>query len=187
MITIGRYFLLTLLAFSFSANGLSGQVPQDPSAACFKALQSKPELQILKGKVDIGAIRSPTQEMLANTNKPTQVEMEAISTLTGELEECLRQGEEWREKNWPPAAISLFEQYVVLARSLMTDLYEGKITYSNFAKNKASSLAKFKADLSEVAHRLIAERKAQEAQQTSRGSAASARSIAPEDGKGDDE
>jgi hypothetical protein len=73
----------------------------------------------------------------------------------------------------------------VLARSLVADLKDGKTSYSDFAKDKASALVKFKADLTEVA-KLIAEKKAQEAKQASKASAANARQLAPEKGKEDE-
>lgn len=45
------------------------------------------------------------------------------------------------------------------------DLYSGKLTYGDFAKNRASSLLKFKADVNEINVNLTAQQKAQQESQ----------------------
>lgn len=91
-----RYISLLLLIISFKCLGEG----VDQSTSCFAELKSKPEIQILKGKVDLGITDNPTLENLANNSKPTKREKAALSIFVSESENCVNQGEEWRSKNW---------------------------------------------------------------------------------------
>ena len=152
------FFPLLLMVASF--HSLGDDLTQDPTTPCFASLADNPDFQILKGKMDIGGNGNPPLDLLANTKKPTKMEKTAISKLVTANEICIRLGEEWRAKNWPKEVASLLDQYLVLAKSRTADLYARKITYGEYAQADAAALAKYKADLSEIAQKLTAQQKA---------------------------
>ena len=159
---------VSLLALAASFN-CAAEPNQPPELACLLGLADKPELSILKGKIQFGTTESPTLEMMANVKKPNKNEKIAISALVGDVEACVHQGDEWRAKNWPLSVNALYDQHLVAMKALTADLYAGTTTYGKYEQAVDASDAKFKADISEIVEKIKAGQAAnQQAQEQQR-------------------
>ena len=148
-----RHLLLPLL-LAPAAHARAEEAPQDPSVACLKALQQKPEYQMLRGLVDVSGTKTPTPQMLANQRAPNERERAAVAALIGDSEACWRQGESWRAEHWPPEVAALFAQYAGIAKRLLSDLAAGAISYGDFAQTKSAAITRFRKELREILRRL---------------------------------
>lgn len=160
LVRILPFFALWVAPYAWSA-----ETPVDPSGYCFESMPSRPEFQVLKGKVPFGGATNATLEMLASTKKPTAPEKAALSALATASAECMRLGATWRGENYPPTVNSMIERFTVASKARMADLYAGKITYGDFARTASTAEAQFKAEVAEEVQRLVAARKAQLDQQ----------------------
>lgn len=128
------------------------QVP-DPSDACIANLPSQKELQILKGKIDL-ASGPVSLETLSNNKKPTQNEKLAILTFDKTVEQCRELGKEWRIKNVPPTINGMVDRAFSSLKLLLAELYAGRTTYGDFAKNRQELINKLGTQITTEAQRL---------------------------------
>lgn len=104
---------------------------QQVYADCLDALAYNTELQPIRDKVALVSVRDQTFGMLANENRPTSDEMQAIFKWGTEREQCL--------KIFPPSSNpvdQLIHEGNNAIQSLILDLYKGSITYAQFARQR---------------------------------------------------
>jgi hypothetical protein len=122
--------------------------------ACLKALSQSTEFRAIAAKLAVDRRGNPSMEDLANGKKPTKPERSSIAKYMTEADNCERIAEQWRSANFPPPVNALFDQYNLEFKSLVADLYAGKTTYGEFAKQAAMSYRKAAAELASVIDRL---------------------------------
>jgi hypothetical protein len=127
---LGCVLFVPLFAFAQST---------DPSMECFSALESNPELQILKGKVALGNVSGQNLEMLANDKKPSPAEKSALAKWDALRQSCIKQSSEWSHSHYAPNVAVILERLISQFKSNLADLYAGKITYGQFAKARQAN------------------------------------------------
>ena len=128
------------------------QVP-DPTDACIANLPTQKELQILKGKIDL--VSGPVSlETLSNNKKPTQNEKLAILAFDKTVEQCRELGKDWRIKNVPPTINGMVDSAFSSLKLLLAELYAGRITYGDFAKNRQELINKLGTQITTEVQRL---------------------------------
>lgn len=137
---------------------------QNPSSPCLAQLKEDPKVQVLWEKLPFDVTKGQPLEVLANNSKPTSKEKAALSFFASEGERCLDLGAEWRQQNYPPAIISLFNTYRVEMVSALADLYAGKTTYGELAKFRAKRTADLQNSVDVVVRDLEIQRAANEKQ-----------------------
>ena len=134
---LGFVLFVPLFAFAQAA---------DPSAECFNALESNPELQILKGKVALGNVSGQSLEILANDKKPSPAEKSALAKWDSSRQPCIQQSLEWSHSHYAPNVAVILERLISQFKSNLADLYAGKITYGQFAKARQANADNAKAE-----------------------------------------
>lgn len=125
----------------------------DPTDACIANLPTQKELQILKGKIDL--VSGPVSlETLSNTKKPTQNEKLAILAFDKTVEQCRELGKEWRIKNVPSTVNSMVDSAFSSLKLLLAELYAGRTTYGDFAKNRQELINKLGTQITAEVQRL---------------------------------
>ena len=137
---------LTLLGLVFFTPLLVFAQSTDPSMECFSALESNPELQILKGKVALGNVSGQNLEILANDKKPSPAEKSALAKWDALRQPCIKQSSEWSQSHYAPNIAVISDRLKSQFNSLLADLYGGKITYGQFAKARQANLDNAKAE-----------------------------------------
>ena len=133
-------FILFVPLFAFAQTN-------DPSAECFSALETNPELQILKGKVALGNVSGQTLEELANDKKPTPAEKSALVKWDSLRQPCIKQSLEWSNAHFAPNVVVIIDRLGGQFKSLLADLYSGKMTYGQFAKARQANADNAKAEM----------------------------------------
>jgi len=118
----------------------------DPSAECFSALETNPELQILKGKVALGNVSGQTLEILANDKKPSSAEKVALAKWDALRQPCIKQSSDWSHSHYAPNVAVILERLISQFKSNLADLYAGKITYGQFAKARQTNADNARAE-----------------------------------------
>jgi hypothetical protein len=106
-------------------------------------------LQILKGKIDLLNAESQPLEILANNKKPTKKEQPAIALWVEEQKRCSAPGIAYhRSQSLEVGAI--FDQAYADLYISAADLYQGKITYGDFAQATVRRHQTLKGQISAV-------------------------------------
>lgn len=153
--------LIAAFLFALSSAHARADEQEDPSSACFAAMDNKPELMILRDKIAVGDVRTQTLDMLASNKRPSKAERTALAAWVTATDQCAQSGSDWRQAKYPAQINSLIAQYFSATKLLAADLYGGKATYGDFAKARASAYSKLNSDIMETVQRLVAERKAE--------------------------
>jgi len=112
----------------------TGSPPAIPSVAeCETQIVANKNLQILKGKVDLLYSANPPIEILANNKVPSKMEKVAISLWVEEQKRCSAPGIAYH-KSQSREIGAIYEQAYTEMYISASDLYQGKITYGDFAK-----------------------------------------------------
>jgi hypothetical protein len=109
--------------------------PSDPSKACFESLANSTALNPLASKLKLSG-GQPAFEMLADNSYPTEVEKPLIGQWVNERIKCAQQGEMFKSANMPPVLHNLLNKTTNQVNALATDLYSGKLTYGQFARQR---------------------------------------------------
>ena len=102
-------------------------------ADCEKQIVENKGLQMLKGKLDLLNAANQPIEILANNKKPTAKEKAAIALWVEEQKRCSTPGIEYQKSQSPEVGAIFDKAYADLFISA-ADLYQGQITYGDFAK-----------------------------------------------------
>lgn len=87
-------FLLTFILILASNSCFAADGNQNPQLECAKSLADKPELEILRGKMQLVNSEVTTLEMMANSKKPTKNEKTAISLYVDYAVACIHLGDD---------------------------------------------------------------------------------------------
>lgn len=142
--------LKSLVVIGCLGSALSFAQQQDPSAACVREIENKPELQVLKSKITFTFNQSPTLEMLTNEKKVNKEEKAALAIYDETLTSCGELGKDWRLKNYPASLNITLNQILSEQKTMLVDLYGGKITYAAFLKNREQLKEKLNNVVAEI-------------------------------------
>ena len=130
----------------------------DPSLDCYSALAARSDLSDIKDKVGLSGVQDQTFRMLANTDYVSPADKQIIARWADLTNECFKAGLKFRQ-NYPSFALRALEQFRSSTENASLDLYEGKLTYGEFAKRRKEIAAVFGANVIEI-QRLVKEQAA---------------------------
>lgn len=102
-------------------------------ADCEAKIVANKNLQILKGKIDLLNTANQPIEILANNKVPSKKEKVALALWVEEQKRCSAPGIEYHKSQSPEIGAIFDRAYSELFLSA-ADLYQGKITYGDFAR-----------------------------------------------------
>jgi hypothetical protein len=108
---------------------------QDVQIACIADISTNPKYAPLSEKMAVGASRHQTFEMLANSTKATKADKPLIAAWATDRQDCFDRAAEQRATA-PLAVQSLLARLQGQLSSAAADLYNGLITYGEFAKKR---------------------------------------------------
>lgn len=116
----------------------------DPSRKCFTALDSKPELQVLRPKLgSIVAASGVTLEHLARQDKATDEDKAAIKVWADERNKCIDAGKQFRQMYQPAMYNGLpetsNEEFIIA----LSKLYSGEWNYGQFSSHRKQLSVKY--------------------------------------------
>ena len=135
---------------------VAAPVNQSLANNCYQSLEGQQSLLAIKNKVPLSGGR-PTLDMLANDTKPTKIERKAIADWEAALSQCNEHAKNWSNANLNPQVSQLLQNNFNALRSLIADLYAGKISYGKFLKDKQVSDSATSAQITEVSIKIQAE------------------------------
>jgi hypothetical protein len=105
--------------------------------ACFNKLASEPSLTILAGKVAVDDVKKQTFDMLANMSAPTEPEKSAIKHWSNMRAGCYAAVDAFYARTGVPTSLlALYESTKTAGDKLLILLYNGAITYGEFAQKR---------------------------------------------------
>ncbi len=147
--------LLIVLAGCQTNQPAQVSIPPDPAGACKKDLAHRPEFSIIADKLALVDTSQQTFEMLSNISKPNATEKTAIAEWVKAKQYCFGQSREWRSQyNAPTILAAIQETGVSTFLNLTADLYNGKLTYGEYAKARADLTAQLQRQWAEAAQHL---------------------------------
>jgi hypothetical protein len=101
-------------------------------------LAYRSEFSILADKLALATSSQQTFGMLSNTSKPSAAEKMAIAEWAKSGQDCFSMTSEWRKQyNFPPTLAAVQDTSFSSFLNLTADLYNGKLTYGEYAKARA--------------------------------------------------
>lgn len=126
--------LLISLLFAALGIGFANEAAAEFSMAdCEAQIVANKNLQILKGKIDLLNTANQPTEILANSKVPSRKEKVALALWVEEQKRCSAPGIEYHKSQSPEIGAIFDRAYSELFLSA-ADLYQGKITYGDFAR-----------------------------------------------------
>ena len=158
---------ISLLAITVAVIGLTGcqaqmhqsntstPAPLNYGTVCFDDLRTKPELSAIAGKVALGRLGQQTFALFGDTTKPTDEEKAAILVWVNARQACYQLARQWQiETNMPPHFVAMNENSWSNSILMIADLYNGKMTYGEYARARAEAGSKFQQQWAAEVQRL---------------------------------
>ena len=119
---------------------------------CYDYLFALPELSPIADKLNIRSLglAEPTFEQLANAEKAIDGEKVLISKLSKGYDICEGVRNEAKTSDVHPAVVQAYEDNNARRKSSLIDLYNQKITYGEYLKQRQESKTKFKREFDAV-------------------------------------
>lgn len=121
--------------------------------ACSEGIAKNPSLQIISSKISLLDTSQQSFSQLTNSSKPTEEEKVAISLLATEIRRCQAEHDKLYA-DYPLTLTAVNHSSLSAIESLLASLYEGKISYGDFAKmrkqvadNRESAFAQIQEEL----------------------------------------
>lgn len=126
-----------------------------PAVTCFTDLADRPEFQLLAGKLALVITGQQTFVMLSDTSKPNVKEKTVIAKWVKAQQDCFVMFVDWRKQyNLTPALVALSDAEHSSFLNLTADLYNGKLTYGEYAKARADIRAQTQQQWAKVVQHL---------------------------------
>ena len=125
-------------------------VPPNPTIGCINALLSQADFAPISSKIYLGFGKDQPFAMTTNTDKPTDEEKKAIASWMSARQECFNSGNPWRQQYLPPEINAIGNRVWSSFLLLTADLYNGKITYGDYAKQRSQIIVEEEQDYATV-------------------------------------
>lgn len=139
------------------------EVNQSALANCESQILANKQFSILKGKLDLLNTANQPIEILANNKKPSKQERSAIALWVEEQKRCSGPSIEFHKSQAPQIGAIFDSAYTELFISA-ADLYQGKITYGDFAKASMRRHQETKGNIAAVIQQFRAQQQAEKEQ-----------------------
>jgi hypothetical protein len=112
---------------------------------CMNSVGADERLIPLADKVALLQTKTQTFQMLANTTYPSKEEQSLIGIWANARQECFNQAESERVRTTAPPVLPVIAESNVKFNAVTADLYNGKLTYGQFAQIRAQHFAEYQA------------------------------------------
>lgn len=130
---MNKLILGVSIAFCLGTHQIAAQTL---AQRCVSEMEQDAALNPIKGKVAFN-VEDQSIEILANNNKPTVSEKEAIVAWDKKRQDCTKRWSANSPAGDRPSAINALETtYQSATQNLIADLYMGKLTYRQFAQKR---------------------------------------------------
>ena len=129
-------------------------VPPNPTIGCINALLSQGDFAPISSKIYLSFGKDQPFAMTTNTDKPTDEEKKAIASWMSARQECFNSGSPWRQQYLPPEINAIGNRVWSSFLLLTAYLYNGKITYGDYAKERSQIIVEEERDYAAVWHQL---------------------------------
>lgn len=134
--------------------------PPNPGVECIAAIAASNEFDAIKGKMALGSVDDQTLEILANVKKPTKTEKAQIARWVARRQSCMDASLDWYRSYFGLEIAELVSSTFKANLSIIADLYAGKLTYGDCAKQRARVDAEARERLVAIIQRLTEKRAA---------------------------
>ena len=156
-------FCLLLAACATTPNQ-HADLPPDPGQSCVRSLVGDQEFAPIANKMAIGGVSAQTFEMLSATLRLDDTEKPIVAKWVAARQRCFSLTSQWAQQNEMPAILwAARAQEFTETMNLSADLYNGKITYGEFAQRRARAKDRAEADYNAEVDRM-ADRQSQRLQ-----------------------
>ena len=159
-----------LLASSLSSQIIYKQKIAEAEAAdeeCHMRIVKDPRLEVIVGKVSLNGIKNQSFDMLANTQRPNAEEKEALRMWSVMQDNCKDTKQRLFDSTHAPRElIAIFDFHATSKNNLTLALYNGELTYGEFARKRREISNQLDADLARA--QVEMENRAQDAQDRQR-------------------
>ena len=145
--------------------------------ACNQRVAAEPELAPLKDKLSLLSYTEQTFQMKTNSSKPNEDEKKLIVRWLELRDQCWKADSDIRNR-FPPEFRSNLESTTRILEELALMLYDGKITYGEFARKRDEEGIKYKAMWDDSVRSLKQQQQQERQQQQQRDAAAAEQSAA---------
>lgn len=121
--------------------------------ACGDNMKKDPSLQVIAGKIALGGSAAQSFSHLTNTSKPTETEKKAISIYADNLKKCFTEQDKLNI-NYPPPILAVNHSSFSAVQNLLASLYNGNLTYGDFAKIRKDIANNHETALAQIDHEL---------------------------------
>lgn len=129
---------------------------QESATDCELQILANKDFAVLKGKLDLLNTADQPTEILGNTKTPSKTEKAVIAKWVEEYKKCSKPGIEHHKSRSPETATVFENAYADLYFSA-ADLYQGKITYGDFARASVKRHQEVRARVAAIAAKLQAQ------------------------------
>jgi len=138
--------------------------PDDQFAKCMDAVATNPKYAPLEKKLALGKVSSQTLEMRANNSVASDSDKPLISSWASDRQQCFSAVDPVIQKSMHPKVYALILQTRANAKTLTSRLYEGKITYGQYAEGRQLNEDADQQARLEIAGKAVDEQSANERQ-----------------------
>lgn len=153
-----RYFIAVTLILPISC------FAENAADQCYDHLIAMPALSIIATKIGLPDVTKASFEQMANQDKATSEEKPVIAKYAEGTKICHELDMQLQPSNLHPKARKTIEENHSSKIGLLIDLYNQKISYGEFIKQRQESASKTKRELAEVDREIDEYNRAIEAQ-----------------------
>lgn len=129
-----RIALAILLAVSVTVHA-----QDDPTVTCLGKLPANKKLTPIVSKLAVSVVTETTFPMLADQSRPNELEKRAIADWAAERNECVKAGDDYWRRTYPPQIHALAIEAENTLMALAVELYNGKVTFGEFNKRRQAA------------------------------------------------
>jgi len=146
--------LLTACQAPNPSQEIPREIPLNPALTCIQQIAVGTDFDAIKSKLALGTAAEESFEMLTNNDKPTEEEKTQIAKWIGRRLECDRESAAWLRQYAPPEIAAINSNAATSFFSLTADLYNGKLTYGEYAHARARVVSEAQAQDAVMMQRL---------------------------------
>lgn len=158
MVNALRVVLLLLLSLTPAL----AQAQQDPTEQCMDGLVSDPSFEPISQKIALGDNPKVTFAMLADESYPSDMERRSIASWASAIDHCVELGATYRKSAYPPQLLALFAEAYAVFLGGVVDLYNRKIAYGEFNRQRQANFDQVAARATDIMQRIQAQQLAEE-------------------------
>lgn len=129
-------------------------IPPNPELGCIEAIVSRADFALIRSKIYLASAKDQPFAMMTNTDKPTEEEKKEIAAWISARQECFNNADSWYQQYSHPQLNAIVRRYTLMFFTLTADLYNGKITYGDYANGRSQIYVHLQSDIAVIIQHL---------------------------------